>query len=87
MITEKSQICWCPACDEGWVHQITVKNHNINGSLCQECEALWLGDDVITDDDFWQLSSYIKQQLSNKTEPIIKKIWLDADGKPCEEDW
>jgi hypothetical protein len=36
---------WCPMCDQGWVVPATV---NVTGQaiwVCDECDALWFGEE------------------------------------------
>lgn len=85
METEKehtSVIGWCPACDEGNLHAITLSGLTNPATLCEECEALWLGDEVPNAEQFWQLSRYIREHGNT---PIKRRIPYDDDSCKMEE--
>ena len=54
-------ICWCPACDEGWVKAVTIQPIGVSGRLCGECEAFWKDEQVIAEDQFTQLSALVRE--------------------------
>lgn len=56
-MTEKAHhICWCPACDEGWVDAVEIQPLELTGRLCAECEAFWPDEQMINEEMFAQLS-------------------------------
>ena len=78
-----SIIGWCPACDEGNLHAVKLSGLAASATLCEECEALWLGDETPSPESFWQLSRYMREH-GNIT---IKRIISCRNGSCEMEEW
>ncbi len=78
---DKSRVKWCPVCDEGWVHAVRMPKWNMSAYLCEECEALWMRDEMIDEHHFWQLSDYVGGMLRAGVAPVIERIIVHDDSE------
>ena len=83
MIHPTSIIGWCPACDAGNIHQVALTGLSQRASLCEECEALWLGDETPNPDSFWQLSRYMRAHGATS----ITRVVTHDDGTETFAPW
>jgi uncharacterized protein (DUF983 family) len=57
----------CPRCNQGWVFSARIKATNEPVSVCEECEATWIGRIPIAFESFVDMSTLLKTKgLSGK---------------------
>lgn len=64
-MSDERHICWCPACDAGWVDAVRIEPLSLKGAICEECEAFWGMEQPIKADEFAQLSALVAQEGSD----------------------
>ncbi len=53
----------CPCCDgQGLIKHILVKPLNLEGYLCDECNAFWLKKEDISEEVFLEYGPYVKEK-------------------------
>lgn len=53
---------WCPACNEGWAEQVSIRPGALRGYLCNECEAFWEAPALPEKDLFTQFSLWLEEK-------------------------
>ena len=55
----------CPRCNQGWVFGGRIKATNETLSVCEECEAAWIGNKPIIFETFVDMSTLLKSKGLN----------------------
>ena len=65
----------CPVCEEqGNIYKAKVINLNTIIKLCDECEACWTEDQIITIKNFTGLTTFLKEHGLTYNEAIIEDL-------------
>ena len=51
----------CPLCEQGTIYEVLIRSTNETIFLCEECEALWLNDQIVSSEVF-NFDTFMKER-------------------------
>lgn len=66
----------CPRCDgQGFLDHVRLNSLNLEGYLCDECDAFWIADEEIKKENFKDFSTFLEEK--NLKDDSSEVIFLD----------
>jgi len=65
---------WCPRCNQGFIREVHINALDVDGFLCEECDALWLRRDQIDPGSFVDFTTFMEGRG-------LKGLWSELTVK------
>lgn len=63
MVIKRTEKTICPRCDgQGLLDHIRLNSLNLEGYLCDECDAFWVKGEEITKETFKDFSTFLEEK-------------------------
>jgi hypothetical protein len=65
---------WCPRCIQGYIREVRINALNVDGFLCEECDALWFRRDDVGPTGFVDFTTFMEGRG-------LKGLWSEVTQK------